>query len=73
MVSAWPSTDEPERRVLERRGRREDRVEAHRACQPEHEEDAEREAEVSPTRLTMKAFIAASLADCFLNQKPISR
>ncbi len=27
----------------------------------------------SPTRLTMKAFIAAALALSFLNQKPISR
>jgi hypothetical protein len=27
----------------------------------------------SPTRLTMKAFIAAALADGFLYQKPISR
>src|SRR5262245_59503963 len=27
----------------------------------------------SPTRLTMNAFIPASVADCFLYQKPISR
>ena len=27
----------------------------------------------SPMRLTTKAFLPASLADCFLNQKPISR
>ena len=27
----------------------------------------------SPTRLTTNAFLPASMADCFLNQKPISR
>jgi hypothetical protein len=27
----------------------------------------------SPTRLTMKAFFPASAADCFSNQKPMSR
>jgi hypothetical protein len=27
----------------------------------------------SPMRLTMKAFLPASVADCFLYQKPISR
>ena len=27
----------------------------------------------SPTRLTKKALIAAALALCFLNQKPISK
>src|SRR5687767_3704895 len=27
----------------------------------------------SPTRLTMKAFLPASDADCFVNQKPMSR
>ena len=27
----------------------------------------------SPTRLTTKAFLPASMADCFLYQKPISR
>ena len=27
----------------------------------------------SPMRLTTNAFLPASLADCFLNQNPISR